>query len=131
MTYIATTRLSEWTHSKECLLSYNFDIASKSWELSKSNLKGNHGGMDVLKQGLIKRIGNGTSTDVWVENRIPRDEMMRPYRSKLLNPPAMASYFIDSTSATWDRYKIEEVFLLIDIPAILAIPLCTRNINDF
>jgi len=29
-----------------------------------------------MKQGIIKRIGNGASTKVWLDNWIPRDGMM-------------------------------------------------------
>ena len=37
-------------------------------------------GIDFLKQGLIKRIGNGsTTTNIWEENWLPRDEMLRTY----------------------------------------------------
>lgn len=36
-------------------------------------------GRDVMKQGLIKRIGNGQSAKIWVDNWLSRDEMLRPY----------------------------------------------------
>ncbi|XP_071680036.1 uncharacterized protein [Lolium perenne] len=37
-----------------------------------------HEGLQVLKQGLIRRIGDGESTDPWNEPWIPRDGMLRP-----------------------------------------------------
>ena len=44
-------------------------------------------GRDVLKQGIIRRIGNGETTDIWVDTWLPRDEMMRPYGCRVADPP--------------------------------------------
>ena len=33
--------------------------------------------------------------------------------------------------ATWDIQRVEETFLPIDVPAIMGIPICTRNINYY
>jgi hypothetical protein len=35
-------------------------------------------GRGVLVQGLIKRIGDGRSTQIWSENWLPRDNNLRP-----------------------------------------------------
>jgi hypothetical protein len=32
-----------------------------------------HEGVQVLKQGLIKRIGHGETTDLWADQWLPRD----------------------------------------------------------
>lgn len=88
-------------------------------------------GRDTLKIGLVRRIGNGGSTKIWEDNWLPREEMMRPYGCITQNPPELVSELIDSTSASWDRQKIESVFMPMDAQVILGIPLCTRNIPDF
>ena len=88
-------------------------------------------GRDVLKQGLIRRIGNGTTTNIWNDNWIPQDEMLRSYGSRVPNPPVMVSELIDATSATWNFQSLHEVFMPMDIPAIMGIPLCTRNVEDY
>lgn len=84
-----------------------------------------------MKQGLIRRIGNGTTTDIWDTNWIPRVGPMRPIASLVDNPPRLVSQLIDATSATWRYNLIRSTFLPTDAEAILAIPLCTRNIDDF
>ena len=48
-------------------------------------------GRDILKQGLIRRIGNGASTNIWNDNWIPGDEFLRPYGSRVANPPENVS----------------------------------------
>ena len=47
-------------------------------------------GHDVLCQGLIRRTWNGSSTNIWNRNWLPRDELMRPLLSLIPNPPQMA-----------------------------------------
>lgn len=36
-------------------------------------------GRDILKQEIIKRIGNGESTEIWNHNCLPRTKVMKPY----------------------------------------------------
>ncbi|XP_073355276.1 uncharacterized protein [Aegilops tauschii subsp. strangulata] len=43
----------------------------------------------------------------------------------------MVSELIDATSATWNFQRLHEVFMPMDIPAIMGIPLCTRNVEDY
>lgn len=33
--------------------------------------------------------------------------------------------------ATWDREKVQHVFISFDAEVILSIPLCTRQLSDF
>ena len=88
------------------------------------------GGRDVLKQGIIKRIGDGTTTKIWSDNWIPRDEMLRPYGCIIQDPPKLVSELIDHTTAIRDMDKLSATFLTIDVPAIRSIPLCTRILSD-
>lgn len=44
-------------------------------------------GRDTLKLGLIRRIGNGTSTKIWDDTWLPRGEMLRPYGCPVPDPP--------------------------------------------
>lgn len=82
-------------------------------------------------QGLIKRIGDDSTTRIWNENWIPRNATMRPIACLSANPPAMVSALIDSTSATWNRVVLDQLFVAADTNAILSILLCTRCVDDF
>ena len=88
-------------------------------------------GCDVLKQGMIRRIGNGAPTNIWRDNWLPRNEMLRPYGCISGNPPQLVSELIDSSSASWNKQRVNEVFMPMDAMIVLGIPLCTRNIDDF
>jgi hypothetical protein len=52
-------------------------------------------GLDVLKQGLIKRIGDGRSTQIWGCNWIPRTGAFKPAPSIESNPSSYVCELID------------------------------------
>lgn len=64
-------------------------------------------GRDMLKQGLIKRIGNGQNTDIWNCNWIPRPENMRPIVSLVQNPPQLVGELLDVSNTRWNTGLIE------------------------
>ena len=80
-------------------------------------------GRDIMKQGIIKRIGNGQSTRIWEDNWLPRSEMLKPYGCLIQNPPELVSELIDPTTATWNKHLVEQIFLPMDAKVILSIPL--------
>ena len=88
-------------------------------------------GRDILKQGLIRRIGNGNSTKIWEDNWLPREEMMRPYGCISAHPPVVVSKLINATNATWNLPLLNATFMTFDATVISGIPLCTMNMQDF
>jgi hypothetical protein len=87
-------------------------------------------GIEVLKQGLIKRIGDGESTHIWNCNWIPRTGMFTPIASKVANPPSRVCELINHTSMSWKSEEVRKYFLEIDSEAILQIPLSMRKQED-
>lgn len=86
---------------------------------------------EVLKLGLIRRIGTGQSTWIWETNWLPRDHLLRPIRSDRPNSPVWVSDLIDEGLVSWNREILQEFFTLFDAETILNIPLSTRRQNDF
>jgi hypothetical protein len=86
---------------------------------------------DTLKQGPIKRISNGATTEIWQTNLIPRKENIRPLVALVADPPNLVSEPIDTTSARWNSELVQRVFLPYDASPIMQIPVCTGNIDDF
>jgi hypothetical protein len=84
-------------------------------------------GRDVLKQGLIRRIGTGETTNIWSMDWLPTAGLRRPIRCNMTNPPQLVSENIDVASACWDMGKLQAFFTPADIKVISNIPLCNRR----
>lgn len=48
-------------------------------------------GGDILKLDIIRRIGNGVHTKIWMDNWIPRDYKLTPVCPVSTNPPVLVS----------------------------------------
>ena len=88
-------------------------------------------GRQALDVGLVKRIGDGTTTSVWEDRWLPSTVSMRP----LLRPPDttinMVSDLIDYDNWSWKRDLIRATFITPDAEAILNIPLRRGGGEDF
>ena len=71
-------------------------------------------GKEILAIGLIKRIGKGANTNIWTQNWLTREEMMRPYGSITPNPPTMVSELITSVTASGNKQLIQTTFMPMD-----------------
>lgn len=85
----------------------------------------------MLKLGLIKRIGDGTSTDAWRDNWIPRDHNLKPICSIARHPPQSVASFICSATRTWNIAALETCMLPMDVQAIKEIPISFVRQPDF
>lgn len=87
-------------------------------------------GTEILKQGIVKRIGNGQTTSIWNQNWIPRDYMLRALHPRSQNPPEMVSQLIIQEERCWDCHKLREHMQEPDVRIILNIPLSAINFAD-
>ena len=76
-------------------------------------------------------IGNGQSTNIWGNNWIPKESSLRPIVSRVQNPPELVSVLLVPATTLWNSSLITTVFLPTDAVAIMKIPVCTRNIDEF
>jgi hypothetical protein len=88
-------------------------------------------GRDTLKLGLIRRIGDGTTTTAWSDNWLPRDTRLTPVAPIKADAPGLVSDYIDRSTAAWNVEKLQEFFLPMDVEVIRGIPLCMRVQEDF
>jgi hypothetical protein len=56
---------------------------------------------------------------------------MRPTTCLYDEPPVLVSDLIDSTTASWNKTKIQKLFVSTDVEIILSLHLCTRVVDDF
>jgi hypothetical protein len=103
------------------------DLGSSPSRIWRSILEGR----DCLNKGLIRRIGNGESTDLWNMNWLPMSGYPRPIKTEQANHLRWVSKIINQSEARWDTEKIQQLFTPADAEAILSIPLSTRNQSDF
>lgn len=87
-------------------------------------------GTMVLKQGPIRRIGDGKTTWIWEHNWIPRDHMLRALHPRSTNPPVFVADLMNEAEKRWNREQIFEHLQAPDAHAILSIPLSSRNVED-
>lgn len=69
--------------------------------------------------------------EIWTQNWILRDEMMRLVECLSADPPTLVSELIDVTNGSWNMVVLKQNFLPMDVVCIKSIPLCTRNIPIF
>jgi hypothetical protein len=81
----------------------------------------------VLKQGLVRRIGTGESTNPW----ILRDGLFWPLAFLAAEPPQRFAEFIDVITCTWYEAKLRQFLLPMDVEKILEIPISSRRYSDF
>ena len=87
-------------------------------------------GANLLKEGIVWRIGNGTSVNIWSDPWIPRDIsrwIITPRRGSLL---LMVAELINPITGTWDEQLVKETFWDEDANIILALPI-SQDIDDF
>jgi hypothetical protein len=78
--------------------------------------------IDVLKKGLIRRIGNGMDTCIWTDDWIPRDQQRRPYTPRGNSLLTRVNELIDPATGQWDEQLVREIFWEEDAEHILSIP---------
>ena len=87
-------------------------------------------GKDVLKQGLMRRIGTGEDTHIWDMNWLPGDGLLRPVCCMHDDPPQRVSELIDSHTRMWDLPKVNMYLAPMDAEIIQSIPLPSRQQDD-
>ena len=79
-------------------------------------------GLDLLRDGIIWRIGGGNSINIWSDPWLPRwstRKLITPKGHSLLTK---VSDLIDPVSGTWDEQLVIDTFWLENAQIILVIP---------
>lgn len=79
-------------------------------------------GRDALKEGLIRRIGDGQTTEIWHDRWISGTTMMKPICQLSDNPVQLVAYLIEEDTGAWNEILIREVFTPSDASAIRNMP---------
>lgn len=87
-------------------------------------------GLELLKKGILWRVGNGASIRAWRDPWIPRDFSHQPISSKRRCRHKWVGDFL-LPDGEWNVPRLEEFFLPIDLSEILKIKTSTRGEADF
>jgi hypothetical protein len=87
-------------------------------------------GLELLKQGLIWRIGNGESVRIWRDNWIPRETFLKPFSVKGRSRLIRVASLLDENNQ-WDEALVRRTFQPIDAICILRIKTSARKPEDF
>jgi hypothetical protein len=78
--------------------------------------------LDLLRDGIIWKIGGGNSANIWSDPWLPRGSTRRPITPKGRSLLTKVSDLIDPVSGTWDEQLVMDTFWPEDAHIILAIP---------
>jgi len=87
-------------------------------------------GLDLLKEGLIWRIGNGSSVRIWRDPWIPREFSCKTTSRRGRCRLHWVSDLLDSEGCDWDYNRIAAIFNPADADAIVRIKLSERRTED-
>ena len=88
-------------------------------------------GREALEEGLVKRVGTGTTISIWEDRWIPGLSSLRPTVIPGGTTLAWVSDLIDEENWSWKRDLVCDVFIPPEVEAILNIPLHHGGGDDF
>jgi hypothetical protein len=122
---LCATLLKARYYPRGCLVDTAFPSnSSQTWQSIQY-------GLDLLKKGIIWRIGRGSQVRIWRDPWIPHDYSFKVTSRKGRCRLKWVSELLDSAGADWDYNKIVGIFNLADVEAILKINLPVRPSEDF
>lgn len=80
-------------------------------------------GLDLLLEGIIWRVGNGSSINIWHDPWLPRGTTRRPITPRRNSLLTRVDELINPINGEWDEDLVKETFWEEDAAAILALPI--------
>jgi hypothetical protein len=87
-------------------------------------------GVNLLKEGIIWRVGNGSEINVWKDPWIARDGMRVPFTPKGQNLITKVAELICPISGNWDEPLVRDIFWPTEAEIILPTPI-REDVEDF
>ena len=80
-------------------------------------------GIKLLKQGLIKRVGDGSTINIWLDPWLPRTWGRKPITPRGNKIITKVCELIDPNTGSWDSNLVRDLFWPDDTNLILSIPI--------
>jgi hypothetical protein len=81
-------------------------------------------GLDVLRKGIIWRVGDGSRIKIWSDPWIPSSSTRGPSTLQYNPLVNMVADLLDTESVCWKEDLVRQTFIQTDAEAILKIPIC-------
>jgi hypothetical protein len=88
-------------------------------------------GRDLLKEGLIWRVGDGENIDIWKDNWIPRSSLQRPLGHKPNVDIQKVIELLLPNGNGWNVSKLNECLFEVDVEDILKLPVGCAGSEDY
>jgi hypothetical protein len=88
-------------------------------------------GRDLLKEGTIWRIGNGSKVKVWEDNWIPRSGLKRPLGHKPHTEVSLVEELLQPNGQGWNEAKLNDTFFQGDVDDIMSVPVGRAGTDDY
>ena len=88
-------------------------------------------GLELLKKGVIWRVGSGNSIRLWRDPWIPRGWSFKPTGKRRPNRLKWVAQLIDQNRMEWQTDKVLDLFHAHDAQLILNIRLPAKRGKDF
>ena len=79
--------------------------------------------VEVLKEGVIWRVGNGAGIHIWGDPWLPRDITRRPITPKGRTLLQRVEELIDPATENWDKQLLNQTFWEEDVKVIRSLPI--------
>jgi hypothetical protein len=86
-------------------------------------------GIQLLKEGLIWRVGTGDNICIWQDPWIPNGPSRRPSTQRGQCILTKVTELIDPVTGNWDEALVKQTFNLEDSQAILALPIVDDSLD--
>jgi hypothetical protein len=87
-------------------------------------------GVDLLKKGIIWRVGDGSTVNIWTDNWLARDDALKPITPRYQSLLTKVAELINPITGQWDEALVRDTFMRIDAEVILATPI-RDDFEDF
>lgn len=87
-------------------------------------------GINLLKDGIIWRVGDGNMIDIWSDPWIPRDCSRKVTSQRGRHLVSKVSELINPVTHNWDSELVHQTFAPEDVELILRIPIYEHT-GDF
>jgi hypothetical protein len=77
-------------------------------------------GIEILKEGIVWRIGGGNKVDIWNDPWLPRETTRRPVTPRGHTIISKVAELINPITSSWDEKLVRQLFVPQDVDLILA-----------